>query len=304
MSVNVRHWVSQHFIPWAICFPIAGVGLTLTILTTDWSSTSQEKRQLRVVEIVQQPNLSDTVFVNQQPIQVGTSLTRGQQLTTQAGAKVALQKTDAEGARLGSGSSLTLEKDCLQLSNGSVVMAGLSGCLGAIIVNGTKGIYTLERINYSAEIKVLAGQVEVAVPRNPMAQSIPLQQDQKITIGLTGDEVGPVRLMLPSETQRIANGPLFQGFQIPLPKQAEIAELRTPPIAPTPAPSISSEPPPISPAPTPSASVQPTTPAPSPTPSASVKPTAIAPATPSPATVEASQQPAPPLRPKHAPGCS
>lgn len=304
MSVNVRHWVSQHFMPWAICLPVVGGGLALTILKMYWSSTSQAEHQLQVIEIVQQPNLPGAVFVNQQPIQVGTSLTRGQQLTTQAGAKVALQQTDAEGARLGSGSSLTLEKDCLQLGNGSVVITGLSGCLGAIIVNGTKGIYTLERVNYSAEIKVLAGQVEVSVPRNPIAQSIPLQQDQKITIGLTGDEVGPVRLMLPSETQRIANGNLFQGFQIPLPKQAEIAELRTPTIAPTPAPSISSKPPAILPAPTPSASVQPTTIAPSPTPSASVKPTAIAPAAPSPATVDPSQQPAPPLRPKHTPGCS
>lgn len=293
MSVNVRHWVSQRSMPWAVCFMVAGAGLSLTMLKMYWSSASQTERRPQVVEIVQQPNLPGEVLVNHQPIQVGNSLTLGQQLTTQAGARVALQKMDDEGARLGNGSSLTVEKDCLQLGNGNAVISGLSGCLGAVIVNGTKGIYTLERVNYSAEIKVLAGQVEVSVPRNRVAQLIILQDNQKITISLTGDEVGPVRLMLPSEVQHIVSGNLFQGFQIPLPKQAEIKELRTSTIAPAPAP--------------PAASVKPaTSPSPTPTPpAASVKPAGSPPAVPPPTTVKPSHQPpVPPFQPKHAPGCS
>ncbi len=293
MTVNVRHWVSQRSMPWAVCFVVAGVGLGLTMLKMYWSSASQAERLPQVVEIVQQPNLPSEVLVNNQPIHVGNSLTLSQQLTTQAGAKVALQKMDGEGARLGSQSSLTVEKGCLQLGDGNAVMSGLSGCLGAIIVNGTKGIYTLERVNYSAEIKVLAGQVEVSVPRNRAAQLITLQDNQKITIGLTGDEVGPIRLMLPSEVQHIAHGSLFQGFQIPLPNQAEIKELRIPSIAPSPIPSPSVKPAKITSTPTP-------TPPPAP-----VKPAEITPPAIPPASVESSSQPpVPHHQTKHAPGCS
>lgn len=293
MSVNVRHWVSQRSMPWAICFTIAGIGLGLTMLKMYWSSASQTEGRSQVVEIIQQPDLPREVLVNNQPIQVGDSLVIGQQLTTQAGAKVALQNMDVADIRLGNRSSLTLERGCLQLGDGSAVISGLSGCLGAIIINGTRGIYTLERVNYSAEIKVLAGQVEVSVPRNPAAQSITLQDNQKITIGLTGDEVGPVRLMLPSEVQRILNGPLFQGFQIPLLKQGEITELRTPAIAPSPVPSAILKPSPAPPSPIPSTNAGPAAIAPSPHPS-------IPPSPPR----EPVQPSAPELRPKHAPGCS
>lgn len=304
MSVNVRHWVSQHSMPWAICFTVAGVGLGLTMLKMYWSVASQAERRPQVVEVVKQPNLPGEVLVNDQPIQVGTSLTLGQQLTTQAGAKVALQKTDISGVRLGNQSSLTVEKDCLQLGEGSALISGLSACLGAIIVKGANGIYTLERVNYSAEIKVLAGQVEVSVPRNSAAQSITLQDNQKITIGLTGDEVGPVRLMLPSEVQRIVSSTLFQEFRLPLPKQAEITELRVPAIVPSPTPSTVIKPPtaPDPTPPTPSAKVNPATIPPPPThpplspPLSSASPTPPAPGKPAPLPPE--------LRAKHAPGCS
>lgn len=289
MSVNARYWVSQRSVPWIVCFTIAGVGLGLMLLKLYQSAAARPEQRPQVVEIVQQPGLPADVLVNNQPTSVGTSLSIGQQLTTQSGAKVALQTLDVAGARLGSRSSLTVEKECLQLGDGSMVISGLSGCLGAMIVKGTKGIYTLERVNYSAEIKVLAGEIEVFVPRNPAAQSITLRDNQKITIGLTGDEVGPIRLMLPSEVQRIVTGNLFQGFQIPLPKQSEITELRVPAIAPSPNPSPAIKPPAIAPSPTPS-----------PTPSATIKPSAIAPSpTPRPLhpSVHLPLSPPPPYRP-------
>ncbi len=302
MSVNVRHWVSQRSMPWAICFTVAGTVLGLTLLKMYWSSASQTVRRPQVVEMIKQPDLPGEVLADNQPIQVGDAVTIGQQLTTQAGAKVALQE-DTAGVRLGNRSSVTLEKGCLQLGDGNAVISGLSGCLGAIIVNGTKGIYTLERVNYSAEIKVLAGQVEVSVPRNPAARSITLQDNQKIIIGLTGDEVGPVRLMLPSEVQRIVHGNLFQGFQIPLPKQSEITELRTSPIVPAPAPSTTIKPAPTAPSPTPPTDTKPTAIVPAPIhPSTPPSPSPNAPSPPK--AAEPAPQPAPYLRPKHALGCS
>lgn len=301
MSVNVRHWVSQRSMPWAICFTVAGVGLGLTMLKMYWSAASQAERRPQVVELIKQPNLPSDVLVNDQPIQVGTSLALGQQLTTQAGAKVALQATDVAGVRLGTQSSLAVEKDCLQLGDGSALISGLSACLGAVIVRGANGIYTLERVNYSAEIKVLAGQVEVSVPRNFAAQSITIQDNQKITIGLTGDEVGPVRLMLPSEVQRIVSGTLFQEFRVPLPKQAEITELRVPAIVPSPTPSTAIKPTtaPSPTPPTPSAKVNPVV---SPPPAAPHSPLPSAVPAP-PASVE-SASPSSDRRAKHAPGCS
>jgi hypothetical protein len=224
-------------------FPLAvtGFGVALATVVMYFAWASQSIRQAKISEIIG-PSNADGILVDTATGAVGTKIRLGQQVITQSGARVGLQETATSGVRLGSQSSLTLEKECIQLGDGQLIVSGTQGCVGAILIDGPQGIYTLERIGSLGEIKVLSGEVTISIPGNRSVQPISLKQNQKITIGLTGDEVGPVRLMLPMEIETILKGELFQGFQVALPEQSRIAGLPTSPIPESPSPQPSSSP--------------------------------------------------------------
>jgi hypothetical protein len=255
MDSNQRLWISRHSIKWISRLSLVGVGLGFAIAFMYLSYASPPLRQVKIAEIV---SVTDPkgALIDDQKVETGSSIRSGQQLITQESARVGLQEVTG-AARLGANSSLIVRNDCFQLGAGKAVISGSQGCIGAIVISSPTGIYTLERLGYLAEVKVLAGQVDLSIPSNPAIEAVSLQTNQKVTVNWTGDEVGPVRLMLPSEVTAIAQGELFQGFQVALPNQTKIAALQLP-ITPDPKPAIAVKPgPPPIPSAVPQVPIQP-----------------------------------------------
>ncbi|MDX2232594.1 MAG: hypothetical protein NW220_23390 [Leptolyngbyaceae cyanobacterium bins.349] len=217
-------------IVWAI-----GMSCSFTLVSTivyfSWATAPFGK--LKIAEIV---GLRDNqVFVDNQPTKSGVAFSTGQQLLTQ-NARVGLQQGEQIVARVGEQSSATLETDCLQLGEGQLVVASTTGCVGAAIVRSQDGVVVLERLGTLGEVKVLAGQVTIGFPSNPAIGEVKLTTNQKITFSLTGDEAGPIRLMLPAEVSAIISGNLFQDFAQAIANQKTIAGL--PPPSPSPGPTV------------------------------------------------------------------
>ncbi len=244
MVINQRLWLSRSSVKWVFRLSLVGIGLGLAIAFTYLSYAAPPLRQVKISEVVTLPNAAGAQ-VEDQKVEKGNSITSGQQLITPQSSRVGIQAATG-AARLGASSSLILRNDCFQLGAGKAVIAGSQACIGAIAVSSANGIYTVERLGYLAEVKVLSGQVDLSIPSNPAVGAVSLQPNQKVTVNWTGDEIGPVRLMLPQEVSAIATGELFQGFQVALPNQNKIAALQPPvpilppkpttPVKPTPAP--------------------------------------------------------------------
>lgn len=256
MLQHLRQPGAKRYIGWSLRGLAMATGLVSAIALVYLPSLSQPTLRAKIVEIAGQPD-NTAVIVEGVEAKSGNEVVSGQHVTTPAQAKVSFQLTDAlrerasqsaktssektpqataptspsAGFRLGQQSSFVLDNECVQLESGRTVISGMQGCIGTIEIDTNNGIYTLERLGYLAEIKVLSGQVQIAIPSNPGMPPLTLKASQKITIDLTGDEIGPVRRMLPTEIQGIITGDLFQGFQVPLPQQDTIAGLKPKPAA-------------------------------------------------------------------------
>ncbi|MBL1174519.1 hypothetical protein [Pantanalinema sp. GBBB05] len=256
MLQHLRQPGAKRYLGWSLRGLAMATGLVSAIALVYLPSLSQPTLRAKVVEIAGQPD-NTAVIVEGVEAKSGNEVVSGQHVTTPAKAKVSFQLTDAlrerasqsaktspekvpqataptspsAGFRLGQQSSFVLDNECVQLESGRTVISGMQGCIGTIEIDTNNGIYTLERLGYLAEIKVLSGQVQIAIPSNPGMPPLTLKASQKITIDLTGDEIGPVRRMLSAEVQRIITGELFQGFQVPLPQQDTIASLKPKPTA-------------------------------------------------------------------------
>ncbi len=217
-------WRIQPYRGWPLPLCASGLGLLLATVAVYVAWAAQPLRQLAIAEIIGAPSTA-TVQANNQPANVGDTITTGQRLTTTLN-PASVRQAATVIARLGQNSTLILEPDCLQLSQGQLLLAGVNGCVGAAIATGDQAIYVLERTGTLAEIKVLAGQVKVKIPGNAATPNLELNPNQKITLSLTGDEVGPVRLMLPREIETLVQGELFWAFTQALPNQATIAPLQ------------------------------------------------------------------------------
>ncbi|MCY7391010.1 MAG: hypothetical protein LH647_05750 [Leptolyngbyaceae cyanobacterium CAN_BIN12] len=224
MNINQRLWIPGYSMKWVLRLCLVGIGLGLAIAFMYVSHASSPLRQVKISEVINLPNAVGAT-VDTQKVEKGGSISAGQQLITPQSTRIGIQEATG-AARLGSNSSLILRKDCFQLGGGKAIIASSQACIGAIVVSSTNGIYTVERLGYLAEVKVLAGQVDLSIPSNPVVGAVSLQPNQKVTVNRTGDEIGPVRLMLPQEVTAIGNGELVQGFQIALPNQNKIAFLQ------------------------------------------------------------------------------
>lgn len=220
----------DYWVAWSI---LLGCGVTVASTLVYFSWANAPLGQVKIAEIV--GPAADRVLVDRQPVQVGATVTNGQQILTLPEVRVGLKQMDQILARLGAQSSAILETDCIQLGEGQLVVSRTAGCLGAAIVTSQDGIFVLERLGTLGEVKVLSGEVTLSVPSNPALGTITLSTNQKLTLSLTGDEIGPVRLMLPTEVNRIVQSELFQEFQQAIAGQQTIVGLKPP--APTPSPS-------------------------------------------------------------------
>lgn len=222
--------LGDYWVAWSI---LLGCGVTVMSTLVYFSWATSPLRQVRIAEVVGTPG--DRVFVDSQPAQPGTTLSSGQQVFTLPDVRVGLQQADRILARLGGQSSAILESDCIQLGEGRLVVSSTVGCLGAAIASSETGIFVLERLGTLGAVKVLAGEVSLSIPSNPALGTIRLQANQKLTLSLTGEDIGPVRRMLPAEVDQIVRGELFQGFQQAIANQQTVSGL-LPPVRPSPAP--------------------------------------------------------------------
>ncbi|MDX2242644.1 MAG: hypothetical protein NW224_18305 [Leptolyngbyaceae cyanobacterium bins.302] len=249
---------------WAIWSISIGCGVTLVSTAVYFSGVAQPLRQIKIAEVVDGTDKS--VLVDGNPAKAGTTIAIRQQVLTLQTARVGLQQADQILARLGAASSATLERDCIQLGDGQLVVTGTAGCIGATIARSQDGVFVLERLGTLGEIKVLSGEVSLTIPSNPALGTIVLGANQKVTLSLTGDEIGPVRLMLPAEVSSIVAGELFQGFQFAIANQKTLIGLLPPgspsltPVtkpSPTPGKPLSASKPPADKVPLPSPQPQP-----------------------------------------------
>lgn len=233
--------LGDYWVAWSL---LIGCGVTVASTLVYFSWATSPLRQVKIAEIVGQPG--NQVLVNRQPVTTGATVSTGQQILTLQTAKVSLQQANQVLARLGTQSSAILESDCIQLGEGQLVVSSTAGCLGAAIVRSQDGIFVLQRLGTLGEVKVLSGEVSLSVPSNPTLGTITLRANQKLTLSLTGDELGPIRLMLPTEIDSLVASDLFQGFQQALANQSAIAGLLPPP-APSPSPGLATKPTPAKP---------------------------------------------------------
>ncbi len=224
-------WLGNYRTAWSI---LIGCGISFIGTLVYWTVSAQPFQQVKIAEVLE-PS-AQGVLIDGRPALLGSKVAAGQQVLTLANARISLQESEHVFARLAAQSSVTLEKDCLQLGAGEVVVAGVSGCVGAAIVTSSTGVFVLERFGTSGEVKVLSGEITLAVPSNPAIGTIALKANQKVTLSLTGDDIGPIRLMLPSEVSQLLTGSLFQGFQLAIAKQDTVAGL--PSASPSPSPSV------------------------------------------------------------------
>lgn len=123
--------------------------------------------------------------------------------------------------RLNQNSQLRLGDSCFLLSKGQILVSGAqSGCTRSsrLSVRGTN--YLLEvRDNQEAELSVLEGSVEVEpLQDGEPTGAAPTRVEAGQTLRLSPEGVILTLLQLSSgDYTAILNGPLFEGFSIPLP---------------------------------------------------------------------------------------
>lgn len=129
--------------------------------------------------------------------------------------------------RLNRQSQLRLGSTCFVLDKGQVLVSGkAAGCTRSarLSVRGTN--YVLE-VNEAGdtEISVLEGEVEVQPTREgePIPEKPPttLQAGQRLRLSPEGVVLAILAISSGDYTQ-ILNGPLFEGFKLPLPAQAAL----------------------------------------------------------------------------------
>lgn len=235
---------SSHY--WIVWSGLIGCGIALVGTAVYFSGIAQPLRRVKIAEIVGEDN---RVLADSKVAPAGTEISIGQQVSTLEAVRVGLQQANQVIARLGAQSSVTRESDCIQLGEGQVLISNTAGCVGAAIARSKEGVFLLERLGPLGEVKVLSGEVNLTIPSNPALGTVTLKANQKVTLNLTGDDIGPVRLMLPSEVTSIVTGELFQGFQLAIANQNTLVGLlpSAAPTTPTPVPSTQPTPGPTKP---------------------------------------------------------
>lgn len=119
-------------------------------------------------------------------------------------------------------SRLQLGVNCFQLDRGQILVSGpQAGCTRSarMSVRGTNYVLEVDEQG-EAELSVLEGEVEVVPLRDgepdPAADAVRVTAGQRLRLSPEGVVLTLLQLAAGDYT-RILNGPLFEGFQLPLP---------------------------------------------------------------------------------------
>lgn len=124
-------------------------------------------------------------------------------------------------------SRLQLGVNCFQLDRGQILVSGpQAGCTRSarMSVRGTNYVLSVDEQG-AAELSVLEGQVEVMALQDgePAPEAVPITVEAGQRLRLSPEGVVLTLLQLAAgDYRRILNGPLFEGFRLPLPAMAAL----------------------------------------------------------------------------------
>ncbi|HBB33445.1 MAG TPA: hypothetical protein DDZ80_23440 [Cyanobacteria bacterium UBA8803] len=202
------------FIIIAMVSAINNVLTTLAVaILSQLPAVAQQVTSATVIEILD----SDQVFIQNSKAQKNDVAQVGQEVRT-GQARAGLRFNNNAGIRLGSNSSLLVGSQCVQLRGGQAVVAGgARGCVGSVVAVTRGTVYRLEVDEIGqGKIQVLEGKVEVYDLENPEIKMGMLSAGQEVIISPTGN-VGLIRPIPQGELEGILDGPLIEGFEVPLP---------------------------------------------------------------------------------------
>jgi len=242
MLTHLQQWLFRRRLRWLAPLFLIGIGAVLAIAVSYLPSASQGIRRAQIVEILNTPN-TFRVLIDQNPAQITSEANLGQNIATERDARTAVQLSNQAVIRLGKNALFTVGKQCVQHQRGQVLVSNVPGCIGSVIATNLGTIYTLEELpGVQGEIRVLRGKVRITSLTDAKVQPVMVNQAEKVVILSTGEPGSVVPITL-QEYDSILRGELFQGFQIPVPGQEQLAAVRQQLLAAIPAPRLSPSPP-------------------------------------------------------------
>jgi hypothetical protein len=183
--------------------------------------------------VIQEILGGDGVFIEEQVASVSDRAQFQETVRTEGQTRTSLSFNNGATGRLGENASVTIGQ-CVEVESGQLLVSGpANGCLSGFTVAVQGTIYTLEKDPNNPDslgsLRVLEGNVQInkTETEQPSVQpSVPTQiaQGQKVSVSPLG-ELGQIELIPAEEYAEILTGPLFEGYQEPLPDQSKLQDV-------------------------------------------------------------------------------
>lgn len=213
-ATTVRGLAFPHPVELLRVIPVVGVPMVFGLLISSGSALGAE------TAVVQEILDGKELYIDQRPAKLQQKASAPQQLTTRNSRGQLLFDGGAVG-RLNRFSQLRLGQRCFLVDRGQVLISGRqNGCTRSarLSVRGTN--YLIEVTEDGAsDISVLEGAVDVETLRDGDPSGAPptrLEAGQRIRLSPLGVVLALLKLEA-SDYERLLGGPLFQGYQLPLP---------------------------------------------------------------------------------------
>jgi hypothetical protein len=171
------------------------------------------------------------VYIENQQAQVNDTANFQDEVRTEGSTRAGLRFNNGAAGRLGTNASVIVGQ-CVEVARGQLLVSGpANGCVSgfAIGVQGTIYVVETEATDPTVlgRIKALEGDVQLnkqVVDSDETRAPVRLNQGQKVAI-LANGELGPIETIPAEEFAEILTGPLFQGFNEPVPNQNRLREV-------------------------------------------------------------------------------
>lgn len=206
-----------------MCLPVLASLLLLAPVAGQAQPTtrSQSAQSATVQEILDGPEL----YIDQRQARINQLAKRPQAVSTGNSRGQLAFDTGAAG-RLNRFSQLRLGVECFLLDRGAILVSGREqGCTRSarLSVRGTNYVLAVNADDQT-EITVLEGQTRIQAIENGReipGRSVLLQPGQRLRLSGQGVLLA-IDVLTAAELRQLLEGPLFQGFQQPLPDQAAL----------------------------------------------------------------------------------
>jgi hypothetical protein len=176
--------------------------------------------------VVQEILDGNELYIDQRQARVRQRAAAPEAISTRNSRGQLLFQSGAVG-RINRLSRLQLGASCFQLDRGQILVSGpQAGCTRSarMSVRGTNYLLEIDERG-AAELSVLEGVVEVTPlldgEPDPQARVVSVQAGQRLRLSAEGAVITLLQLAA-GDYRRILNGPLFEGFRLPLPAMAAL----------------------------------------------------------------------------------